>query len=512
MQKNYTSNYVKIYFWQFLSFATHFLSMFVVVPKISTISSVYGIYTLCISLIIFFGYADIGFIASGVKYAGESYAKNDHDDLLSIIGFSTFIFFVFLFLISIVLLVFAYNPNIIIKNISNEAEFLIARKLLFILAIFAPMTALQKTSNLLTSVRLEDYIFQRIVIVANLTKIATVFYFFNSKRSDIVGFFFASQLITFLFNAIGFFYVKNRYKINLRNYFAKFKFDKKIYDRLKNLAFSGFFSALLAILYLELDSVFISKFLGSVATGYYGIGLTVFMALKAINSLFFLPYLTRLSHFEGLKDNNAFKLFFFNALIYTVPVVIFPVLAIILLAKNLVFCWVGQTYVPSIYVVQLLAGCFIFGSLFYMGAHFVMVKEKIKEINLVNAISAAIFWTGILFSFKYLNFYSLAIFKFITYFFIGIFYVVVILKFFEIKFFDFFNQIIKPILLPSLLIIIFLYFFRQKLPIEKSGRNFLIVISSGIFSTCVGSLVYFFTSKRFRDFVIGKLNYFRVLK
>lgn len=55
----------------------------------------YGIYSICISLTIFYNYADVGFLSAGQKYAAESYAKGDRTGEMSIISFTAFILFLF---------------------------------------------------------------------------------------------------------------------------------------------------------------------------------------------------------------------------------------------------------------------------------------------------------------------------------------------------------------------------------------------------------------------------------
>ncbi|MFA4979141.1 MAG: hypothetical protein WC589_16620, partial [Sphingobacterium sp.] len=61
MAGSYTINYIKIYLWQGVSVVLNFLSMFVVIPFLSSNPQLYGVYTICISTSIFLAYADLGF-------------------------------------------------------------------------------------------------------------------------------------------------------------------------------------------------------------------------------------------------------------------------------------------------------------------------------------------------------------------------------------------------------------------------------------------------------------------
>ena len=73
MKKSYTANYFKTYFWKALSIFLNLAAMFIVVPKLSSMPAIYGIYIVCISTMIFLRYSDLGFLVSGYKYASEYY-------------------------------------------------------------------------------------------------------------------------------------------------------------------------------------------------------------------------------------------------------------------------------------------------------------------------------------------------------------------------------------------------------------------------------------------------------
>ena len=150
------------------------LSMFIVIPRLVDNPSIYGIYVVCISTNIFLTYADIGFASAGYKYASECFAQKNLEEEIKIVGFIGFILFLFVILFALSISGIALNPSLLIKNINTAAEFNIASKLLFILALFSPAIIFQRILDIIYGFRLEQFVQQRIMIAASLLKVLSV--------------------------------------------------------------------------------------------------------------------------------------------------------------------------------------------------------------------------------------------------------------------------------------------------------------------------------------------------
>ena len=168
MNKSYSKNYLKIYLWQGVSLVLNFLSMFIVIPYLTSEPAIYGIYTVCISISIFLAYADLGFMSAGQKYAAEYFAKGERVEEIKVIGFTNFILLIFLFLFSIGFFILSFHPEFLIKDIELGKQETIASSLLLILALFTPVTLLNRLLQMIYGIRLEDYIVQRTNIFASL--------------------------------------------------------------------------------------------------------------------------------------------------------------------------------------------------------------------------------------------------------------------------------------------------------------------------------------------------------
>ena len=111
--KSYNSDIIKNYLFSFLNlFLRIFLSL-VAIPILSETPGILSIYTICISLGLFFQYADFGFIASGRKYASEYVTSKEYNHQLSLLGNSFSFSFIISLILSFSLLLISFYPKIL---------------------------------------------------------------------------------------------------------------------------------------------------------------------------------------------------------------------------------------------------------------------------------------------------------------------------------------------------------------------------------------------------------------
>jgi hypothetical protein len=170
-----------------------------VIPKIGADKNIYGIYSFCISLTIFFQYADIGFLDAGQKFASDFYAQKDLKNEIKIFSFIYFIMFIGVVVFSLFLFAIIINPNYFINNITSDNAHLL-RSLLIVLIIFSPTVVLQRFCQSVFSIRIEDYVYHSIDLFFNILKISSAFYFFQSNKNDLLSYFIFIQLMN-LFSA-----------------------------------------------------------------------------------------------------------------------------------------------------------------------------------------------------------------------------------------------------------------------------------------------------------------------
>lgn len=494
IQDTYTKNYIKIYFWQGISLVLNFSSMFVVIPFLTSNPIIYGIYTICISVSLFLTYADFGFISAGQKYAAEYFSIGKIQEEIKVIGFSNFILLIFLVLFSICFLFLSYYPSLLISGLSSIATTRTASSLLFILAIFTPVTLLQRVLQMICGIRLEDFIIQRSTIVGSIFKIISVLWFFRKGNYDIVGYFFFIQSVNLLTALITFVIVKKKYNYNFLAIFKAIKFNKEVFLKTKNLAFTSLFMTISWILYYEMDTLVIGKYFGAKQVAIYAIGLTLLTFFRSILGILFSPFNARFNHFVGVNDDKGLQSFFLQIVIILAPVVVLPIIVITMLAFPLLLSWVGADYKESVEIAKYLVLCNLFAFITYPTGILLMSKEQIKKMYSISMLLPFVFWIGILSTYQILGLKSFAVFKMIAFILSAVVYYSFMLKYLKMNVIESFKIIFKPMILPIVFVVISCLMIRDFLPTDKSKLNLLLVaFAAGLLILISFGIQYFFS-------------------
>jgi O-antigen/teichoic acid export membrane protein len=446
----------------------------------------------------FLSYADFGFLGAGMKFASEYCAQNNLKEEIKIIGFTGYIFFVFVCFYAAGVLFLAFNPQILISSLVNEEETSITRKLLTILAIFSPVFVLQRIVQIIFAVRLKDYIFQRIVIISNIIKIIFAIIFFSNKNYPIVNYFLFSQICTLFAVLIGLVIVQKSFGYELKLFFKAFKFSQEIFSKTKKIAFVSIFLTICWILFYELDPFVISKLLGAKYLATFSIGFSLMEYFRSIFGIIFGPFVAKFNHFIGLKDFIGLHIFFKKVLILALPFTVFPVLAVSITIKSFIFSWVGIQYTDSVPIAKVLVLSFLFSFLSSPTGILIMAYEKAKLLYITNAMLPLIYWFGVFVTFKFSGLQAFADFKVIAFFIVALIYFGIITTLLKEKFWKFLSQLLLPAIVPILYIFVFAFLTRDYLPTEKSKLNLLLYFSYTGFVIITSFILYYFSSFEFK--------------
>lgn len=501
MLQSYTKNYIRIYFWQMLSVVLNLLSLFIVIPQLSSQPEIYGIYSICVSAIIFLSYADLGFLGAGYKYASESYARKDKAREISIIGFVCFILLILVLIFAGGLVALSFHPEWLIKNISGDENVKVARNLLLILAVFSPNVVMQRALQVIYGIRLEDYIYQIVLIVVSICKIASIAYFFRTNHYDITPYFLFTQVVTTLGLFVAFYLADKRYGFSFFSFVKALRFSPILYKEIKALALSTLFVTLSWIVYYELDIYAIARLSGAQVVAYYSIGLTCLSFFRSIFGTLFSPFSARFNHFIALDNEEGLKEFYQTVISIMLPVVVFPILALACLSKPFVYSWVGPNFADSVLVVRLLVLSNILGFISYPAGMLLIAKKKINAMYFLAVLQPILFWGGIYVCFNKLGYFAFSYFTLLSFIVSGIVYLWSSLKFLKITFSRFFSVVIVPAIIPILFMIGTLTVLSDYLPTTKSKLNLVLVVAAGGGTALIALIIYYFTSINFKMYM-----------
>lgn len=475
-----------------------FLSLFLVMPYLTKDPSTYGIYAVCVSVTFFLGYADLGFLRAGQKYAVESYVRADRSGEMKHIGFGTFVLLIFTLLCASVFFYLGYHPQALIKGLDTPEKNSTASSLLLILAGFTPVTILQRMVSMIFDIRLEGYINQRISLLASVITIGSVFYFFGSGNYQIVPYFFFSQSINFIFVIVCLWIAKKKYDYNIKQLIGCVRFDSVVYKEAKRLAYSGLYTIVVWILFYELDQIAIAKYIGIEKVAIYAIAFAFATLFRTIFGILFFPFTVRANYFVGNGDDEGLKRFSLQLVSLSAPLVVLPTIAFALVSKPFIMSWVGTQYMESIDLAILFSFVYTLSFIGYSAGMILIAKERLKEMYIIATIQPLIFWAGILSTYSFWGLLSFAAFKLIATLASQAYYCYILIRFLNITLKEFLEKAIYPIIVPLVFLIISLVIISNYMPLEKSKINLLIVL--GTTGVCVAAsfIIQYLTSEDIR--------------
>ena len=468
--------------------------MFIVVPYLTSEPTTYGIYTICISIAIFLAYADLGFMSAGQKYAAEFFAKGNREEEMKIIGFTNFILLVILLLLSFGFLILSIHPELIVKNLTPGIQEKIASSLFLILTLFTPVTLLQRLLLMIFGIRLEDYIVQRNNIVASLLKILSVLWFFRKGEYNIVGYFLFVQIVNLLAALLTLLIARKRYKYDFKTLVKFVHFNKSVFAKTKNLAFTSLYLTFTWIIYYELDPAAIGKFLGANQVAIYAVGLTILSFFRSIQGILFSPFNARFNHLIGIHDEAGLKSLFTTVTTLMAPIIVIPIITICLMAKPLILSWVGLQYIKSITIARFLILCNIYAFITYPTSLLLMAQERIRQMYIVNTLIPVIYWAGIVISFSMMGLNSFPFFKFVAFSISAIFYFFIMQRYLHLSVSQLIQCYIRPILIPVIFLFVTAFLVADYMPVEKSKLNLLIVAVTSLLMIFSSFIMVYFSS------------------
>lgn len=507
MQASYTKNYIQTYIWKALSFVTGFLSLFVVIPFLSSNKELYGLYTFCASFQLYLSYADIGFLSAGQKYAAECFAKEDRAGETKIFGFVGFILLCLIIPFSILMCVAAYKPGMIITDLSPE-NISVARWLFLTIAIISPIQVLlQRVSQSILTIRVKDYVASRIDIIGSVVKIGSVLFFFTDGRYMICEYFLFINCVTIACCLITISIIKRTENYRFRDVIKSIKWSKPVYDQIKYLAFSSLGATVAWLLYYELDLIYIGKLFSITDVAYYSVCFTLLNFIRNISNIIYGPYSQRFNHFVALNDEHSIKRMLHSIVKNTYPLYVFGCCLLSSISFYFIMLWVGKEYMPSVPILSLLAFFFIFQYISQPAGYLAIAKEKYTIIN-VQSLGMSVLFLALVFILRTtgIGLMSFVIAKVSIAVLQGMYLTFFLSKWINI--WDAIKTYLPQVIISTFFICVLMYFGLGKLfPYPgKSMTGLILLLICCFVAFIVYVLVVYATNKSMRQFVLSKIN------
>ena len=507
MQASYTKNYIQTYIWKALSFVVGFLSLFVVVPFLSSNKELYGLYTFCASFQLYLSYADIGFLSAGQKYAAECFAKDDRVGETKIFGFVGFILLCLIIPFSIFLCYAAFNPSIVITDLSPE-NIPVVRLLFLTIAIVSPIQVLlQRVSQSVLTIRVKEYVSSRIDIIGSLVKIGSVLFFFTGGRYMICEYFLFINCVTIACCLITISIIKRTENYRFRDVIKSIKWSKPVFDQIKYLAFSSLGATVTWLLYYELDLIYIGKLFSITDVAYYSVCFTLLNFIRNISNIIYGPYSQRFNHFVALNDEHSIKRMLHSIVKNTYPLYVFGCCLLSSISFYFIMLWVGKEYMPSVPILSLLAFFFIFQYISQPAGYLAIAKEKYTVIN-VQSLGMSVLFLALVFILRAtsIGLMSFVIAKVSIAVLQGIYLAFFLSK--SINLWDAIKSYLPQVVISTAAICVLMHIVLGRLypSPDKSTVGLIGLISICAFALILFGLVVYATNKTTREFVLSKIS------
>lgn len=415
MNDSYTFRYLKIYAAEAISILLGIISLFVVVPYISDNKDIYGVYSLCVSTLVFLSYADLGLLGAAMKFSAEYYQLGEKKKEIEVLSFGGFVLFIITAIISLGYWILSFRPELLITGIIDSPNYSTARHLFLIMALLSPFIGLQRLTQCIFSIRVENYIYQFINIIGSILRILSVFFFFSNGKYQIVEYFAFIQIVPIICSIVALLIACKRYNYELFTLISAFRWNRDCFNITKDLAISSFFMTISWILYYEMDQIVIAKLYGPEKVALYAIAFSILNYIRMFLGGFFSPFTPRFAHFRAERDIEGLKKFYSSTVLITFPIVAIPILSATILSEHFVLAWSGQEYLDAVPLSILFIMLNFTASFNYLGSSVITVFEKTKSLKLLSIILPLVYWIGIIILPQKLGIMSFGIMKHVVF-------------------------------------------------------------------------------------------------
>ena len=396
----------------------------------------FGLYTFAIALAsIFVVFSDLGFKTLVVREVARDKQKAN-------------IYFGNVFIIKIVLSIFTFLAAVIFSGIMSYSA--AAKGAFYLALVFAVIKSLGMLFNSIYAAHEKPGVIallNLILKVLALSALIVIIYSNGSLQGILAG-----------FSLAGFIYLALAYFILVKNFIKeKLTFNLDFAKNLFKEVWPFTFIAIFVPIYTQVEIIILKTLKGDLATGYYGVAVSIISILAFIPANFSIviyPIFSRL-YKESKKDLIAY----YEKSVKFLLIVSLPLsMGIAVLAPTIVPLIYGNAYSPSVAIVRILVFCLIILFTSTPLGVLVLAINKQKQATLTALIAVILNIVLSLVLIPRFSYFGSAVSRLVTYIFILIFYFYIISK--NLRQVNLFRISVKPVL-ATLIAGVFTYMSRD---------------------------------------------------
>ena len=380
--KNYAANII--------NFALRNVSFFIVIPWLSTAGNEFAIYLTISTISVVVGYLDFGFLRAAQVFSAAQYKEKNWLKEAEYIFAGGIAYTLIVVLLGVVLFLSSINPEYII-NSPHQSDIVLASSLLKLAGLNICLLAVQRALIIFLDNRLKLYVYNLALSAVNIfTTVVAVILHLNFSEFPVFEYYVslvAGNLLLACILSYVVFYIKEFD-------FCDLMVATVLRERIKAmsaLAGNNLFASISWLFFIELDSVYVSRFLGIDAMFIFAPVVTIFGILKFGTGMLWGPVNTIIMRNKGdlrLDEDNVQYLFLINFLLVTLGSV-----TLSLYSEPFILGWIGRNYSES---VRLLTFGALYLALSPISMLFVSIyssKERVSGIYKYSFLQVLTFWT-----------------------------------------------------------------------------------------------------------------------
>lgn len=373
-----------------INFAIRNFSFFVVIPWLSSAGNEFAIYATISTISVVVGYLDFGFLRAAQVFSAAQYKEKNLLKEAEYIFAGGIAYTLIVLLLSVILSLASFYPEYII-NSPHKGDLVLASSMLKLAGLNICLLAVQRALNIFLDNRLKLYVYNIALSAVNIfSTVVAVILHLNFSEFPVLEYYISLVVGNLLLTCILLYVV-----FSIKEFEFSDLIDASVLrERIKAmyaLAGNNLFASISWLFFIELDSVYVSRFIGIDAMFVFAPLVTIFGIQKFGTGMLWGPVNTIIMRNKGelrLDEDNVQYLLLINFFLVTLGSV-----TLSMYSEPFILGWIGKDYSESVRLLK-------FGALYLALSPISMLfvstyssKERVAGLYKYSFLQVFSFWT-----------------------------------------------------------------------------------------------------------------------